>query len=157
LPDNDEDALYRVGVFGSEGGGDAGISEFDLIVHKASSAFLGPFSHALLGHVVHHLNLFGDPHPDVVFEVVEPLLKLSLFLLLLFFLLHHFADVGRSNDSYSYIRVSESSDIVGPVSSVDDPSLLLFEVFYDHFLVVGGGSGKDTDEGVVVMGDIFGG
>lgn len=47
-------------MFGGEGGSDAGVSEFDLIIGYAHSSFLCSSSHSLLIELVHHLYFFCD-------------------------------------------------------------------------------------------------
>lgn len=157
LPDNDEDTFDRIGVFGGERSCNAGVSEFDLVVHEAGSSFLGSFSHALLGQLVHHLHFFGDAHSDIVLNLGNPSLEGLLFLLLVFFFLHDVTDVSSANNCHPYICVSESSHIIGSIASVYDSSLLFFEVFYDNFLVVGGGSCENVDKRIVVMRNVFAG
>lgn len=136
LADYDEYALDGVGVFGGEGGCDAGVSELDLIIHEASSSFFGPFTHSFLGDLIHELHFFGNSHPDVVLNLVHPSLEGFFFLFLFFFLLHHIADVGGPDDGHSHVCVSKSAHIVGAISCVHDSPLLFFEVFDYHFFVV---------------------
>ncbi len=144
-------------MFGGEGGGDAGVSEFDLIIGYAHSSFLCSSSHSLLIKLSHHLYFFGDGYTDIVFDIIQFFVKVSFFFFPLLLFLHDFTDVGCTYDCYSHVCVSQSSYVVGSISSIDYSSLELFEIFDDDFFVMGGGSRKDGDIGVELVREIFGG
>ena len=142
-------------MLGSEGGCDAGVPKFDLVIcYHAPLA--GIFAHALLGHLSYELHLFcyGDTH--VIANVLYLLVELSLFLLLLLFLFYHLAYVGCSDHCHPHVCVPEASHIVSAVSRIDDSSLVVPEVLDYDFLVMGRGPCEDGNLGEVVMRKVFG-
>ena len=144
-------------MFGSEGGGDAGISEFDLIICNAHSSFLCSSSHSLLIKLVHHLDFFGEGYSDIILDIIQFFVKVSFFFFPLLLFFHDFTDVGCTYDCYSHVCVSQSSYVVGAISGIYYSSLELFEIFDDDFFVMGGGSWEDGDIGVELVREIFGG
>ena len=142
-------------MFRSEGGCNAGVSEFDLVIcyHTALASI---FAHAFLGHLSNELHLFGDGDAHIITEVLYFFVELGLFFLLLFFLFDHLAYVGCSDHCHPHICVPEASHIVGAVSRIDDSSLVVPKVLNDDLLIMGRGPCEDGYEGEIVVREIFG-
>ena len=141
-------------MFGCEGGGNTGVSEFDLIICEHAS-LTGIFAHPLLGHLSDELHLFSDGDAHVIADVLYLFVELGLFLLLLVLLFDHLTYVGGSDHCHPHVCVSEASHIVGPVSCVNDASLIISKVLNYNLFVMGRGPCEDGYLGEIVVREIF--
>ena len=90
-------------MLGGERGGDAGVSEFDLIITEEAplpALLLHPLC-PLLVELHCGLHLFGDGHVDVFADVIELPFKFELLFLLLILFFDDLADVGSAYYCYS--------------------------------------------------------
>jgi hypothetical protein len=138
-------------VLGREGSSNAGVSKLNLVVTNPHSSNFSALSHTFLVHLIHQLNLFTYRHSDVSLDFVQFFVELKILLFLFFFLLHDFADIRCTNNCNADVCISEASNIVCSIASVDDASLFFFEIFDDDFFIVRRGSRENANVGIVVM------
>lgn len=158
LPNDNEHTLDGVGMFRSEGGCNAGVSELDFIITDHHPAKASTVPCILFVCLFEKVNLLLEGNGGIISNIENLLIELLLLLLLLLFLLHHFADIGSAHHRYSYVGCPQTSHVICAVACVKDAAIGdLFKVLDDHFLIVWAGAREDRNELEVVVGEILGG
>ena len=141
-------------MFGCERCSNACVTKFNLVISEGTTLSL-IFSHSFLSHLSNQLHFLSKGNSNIISDIFYFFVELNLLFLLFILFLHDFTDVGCSNYSNSYISISKSSNIIGTISSIYDPTLMFFEIFNDDLLIMRRSSGKDRDERVIIMRKIF--